>query len=161
MRCEWCGGEFHANAGPGRPARYCRRSHRQRAYEARQLAGERGISPDGQKHYAIWDVYPHADLIAYPSTYEGFGNAFLEAVYYRKPIFCNRYTIFRTDIEPYGFDCIVMDGYLTDDVVDRVRHVLTDEARRRTMVEHNYKQAERFFSFERVEQELALMLARR
>lgn len=45
-QCEWCGGEFSAAAGPGRPARYCRRSHRQRAYEARQLAGERGIRPD-------------------------------------------------------------------------------------------------------------------
>jgi len=46
MRCEWCGGEFAATGGPGRPARYCRRSHRQRAYEARRLATERGIGPD-------------------------------------------------------------------------------------------------------------------
>ena len=44
-RCEWCGGEFTAPRGPGRPPRYCRRSHRQRAYEARRLAGERGIAP--------------------------------------------------------------------------------------------------------------------
>lgn len=33
-------------AGPGRPARYCRRSHRQRAYEARREAARRGIAPD-------------------------------------------------------------------------------------------------------------------
>lgn len=46
LRCEWCGGEFGAGGGPGRPARYCRRSHRQRAYEARRLAGERGIGVD-------------------------------------------------------------------------------------------------------------------
>jgi len=46
LRCEWCGGEFAAAGGPGRPARYCRRSHRQRAYEARLLAGERGIGSD-------------------------------------------------------------------------------------------------------------------
>lgn len=45
-RCEWCGAEFAAPGGPGRPARYCRRSHRQRAYEARRLAGERGINPE-------------------------------------------------------------------------------------------------------------------
>jgi hypothetical protein len=32
--------------GPGRPARYCRRSHRQRAYEARREAERRGIGPD-------------------------------------------------------------------------------------------------------------------
>jgi hypothetical protein len=45
-RCEWCGGELAIARGPGRPPRYCRRSHRQRAYEARRLAGERGISPE-------------------------------------------------------------------------------------------------------------------
>jgi hypothetical protein len=33
-------------SGPGRPARYCRRSHRQRAYEARREAQRRGLGPD-------------------------------------------------------------------------------------------------------------------
>ena len=46
VRCEWCGGEFATQRGPGRPARYCRRSHRQRAYEARRQAVARGIRPD-------------------------------------------------------------------------------------------------------------------
>lgn len=32
--------------GPGRPARYCRRSHRQRAYEARREAERRGLALD-------------------------------------------------------------------------------------------------------------------
>ena len=45
-RCEWCGGEFRISRGPGRPPRYCRRSHRQRAYEARKIAAERGLSAD-------------------------------------------------------------------------------------------------------------------
>ena len=35
-----------ASSGPGRPARYCRRSHRQRAYEARREAERRGLAPD-------------------------------------------------------------------------------------------------------------------
>ena len=33
-------------AGPGRPRRFCKRSHRQRHYEARRLAGRQGIAPD-------------------------------------------------------------------------------------------------------------------
>lgn len=33
-------------AGPGRPQRYCRKSHRQRAYEARREAKRRGLGPD-------------------------------------------------------------------------------------------------------------------
>lgn len=44
--CDWCGDPVPASAGPGRPARFCRRSHRQRAYEARRLAERRGIGPD-------------------------------------------------------------------------------------------------------------------
>lgn len=32
--------------GRGRPRRYCRPSHRQRAYEARQKAARRGLAPD-------------------------------------------------------------------------------------------------------------------
>ena len=33
--------------GPGRPRRYCRRSHRQRAFEARRLGKARGLA-DGE-----------------------------------------------------------------------------------------------------------------
>ena len=44
--CAWCGGVIEASPGPGRPARYCRRSHRQRAFEARREAQRRGLGPD-------------------------------------------------------------------------------------------------------------------
>ncbi len=44
--CEWCGEGFAVGRGPGRKPKYCRPSHRQRAYEARRLAGDRGIGPD-------------------------------------------------------------------------------------------------------------------
>jgi len=44
--CAWCGGSFAVPAGPGRPRRYCRPSHRQRAYEARREATRRGLGPD-------------------------------------------------------------------------------------------------------------------
>jgi hypothetical protein len=32
--------------GPGRPRRFCKRSHRQRHYEARRLAAAHGLAPD-------------------------------------------------------------------------------------------------------------------
>ena len=35
-----------AQQGRGRPRRYCRPSHRQRAYEARQKAERRGLNPN-------------------------------------------------------------------------------------------------------------------
>jgi len=43
-RCKWCGVAFPVPAGPGRKPDYCRRSHRQRHYEARTLAERRGLA---------------------------------------------------------------------------------------------------------------------
>ena len=124
------------------------------------ISEERGTGPDGRKLFTIHDVYPQADLVAYPSTYEGFGNAFLEALYYKCPIVCNRYAIYRTDIEPCGVRPILFDGFPTDETVDEIRRVLGDAQYRREMVEHNYEVASRFFSYEVVEDELQLMMRR-
>ena len=42
--------------GVGRPARYCRPSHRQRAYEARRAANRRGIAADEVLiSRSVWD----------------------------------------------------------------------------------------------------------
>lgn len=42
----WCGEPFSKSTGPGRPRLYCRRSHRQRHYEAKALGERRGIGRD-------------------------------------------------------------------------------------------------------------------
>lgn len=124
------------------------------------VGDHRGTLDDGRKVYTIEDIYPHADLVTYPSTYEGFGNAFLEAVYFKKPLVCNRYSIYRTDIEPRGFDVIAMDGFVTGEVVRDVMHVLESPARRESMVEKNFKLADRFFSYRVLEQQLQGILTR-
>ncbi len=126
----------------------------------RWIADQRGTAPDGRKLFTVHDVYPEADLVAYPSTYEGFGNAFLEAVYYKRPIVCNRYAIYRTDIEPVGMRPILFDGFPTDETVDEIHRVLSDARYREEMVEHNYEVASQFFSYEVVEDELRLMIQR-
>jgi hypothetical protein len=41
--CAWCGRAFALSGNLGRTARYCRRSHRQRAFEARCLAARMGL----------------------------------------------------------------------------------------------------------------------
>ncbi len=98
-------------------------------------------------HFSLWDVYPHADFITYPSLYEGFGNAFLEAVYFKKPILINRYSIFIRDIEPRGFDLAAMDGFLTRKTVKKVRKILENPERMQKMVNQNYDIALRHYSF--------------
>jgi len=42
-QCRWCRRKFVANAGPGRPREFCKQSCRQRDYESRQFAVERGL----------------------------------------------------------------------------------------------------------------------
>ena len=44
--CLWCGAEFVRSPGPGRPRLYCRRSHRQRHHEAKQLGTRMGLSQE-------------------------------------------------------------------------------------------------------------------
>jgi len=70
------------------------------------IGPRRGRTADDRKIYSLDDVYPHADLVTYPSSIEGFGNAFLESIYYRKPVVVNNYSIFYTDIGPKGFQTI-------------------------------------------------------
>jgi glycosyltransferase involved in cell wall biosynthesis len=107
------------------------------------------MNPDVNRKdlYTLWDVYPHADFITYPSLYEGFGNAFLEAVYFKKPLLINRYAIFVRDIEPKGFDLIVMDGFLTRQTVAKVKEILQSPQRREEMVNTNFDIASRHYSY--------------
>jgi mannosylglucosylglycerate synthase len=90
------------------------------------IGDRRGRTLDGRKVYSLWDVYPFADLITYPSLLEGFGNAFLESVYFRRPILVNDYTIYAIDIKPKGFQAIELNGFLTDDTITEVQKVLNN-----------------------------------
>ncbi|MBW1982188.1 MAG: glycosyltransferase family 4 protein [Deltaproteobacteria bacterium] len=98
----------------------------------------RGRTEDGRKIYTLDDVYPYADLVTYPSTFEGFGNAFLEAVYFRKPIVVNTYSIYTKDIKPKGFSVVEIDGFVTDETVRQTKKVLENAELRQNMVDLNY-----------------------
>jgi glycosyltransferase involved in cell wall biosynthesis len=102
---------------------------------------------DSDEEYSLWDIYPHADFITFPSRLEGFGNAFLEAIYFKKPILINRYATFVRDIEPRGFDLAIMDGFLTKKTVQRVKEILESSERREIMVTKNYETAARHYSY--------------
>ena len=104
-------------------------------------------SDDDRPGYSLWDVYLFADFITYPSLYEGFGNAFLEAIYFKKPLLINRYATFVRDIEPLGFDLAVMDGYLSRKTVETVKSILGSPGRRKKMVNTNYEIASRNYSY--------------
>ena len=120
------------------------------------------MNPDVNRKdlYTLWDVYPHADFITYPSLYEGFGNALLEAIYFKKPLLINRYATFVKDIEPKGFELIVMDGFLTRKNVQKVREVLESPERKEKMIYTNYEIAKRHYSFAMLRRWLSTLLVK-
>jgi glycosyltransferase involved in cell wall biosynthesis len=115
---------------------------------------ERGTTPDGRKIYTLEDIYPYADLVTYPSTFEGFGNAFLETLYFKKPIVVNTYSIYLKDIQPKGFKVIEIDGYVSDKTVELTKQVLDNPELCKEMVDHDYKLAKKYFSYTVLHQNL-------
>lgn len=113
----------------------------------------------------LLDVYPYADLVTYPSVYEGFGNQFLEAVYAKKPLVMFEYPVYKTDIEPLGFEIISLGNKATYDGKTRLAHIpekkleeavaksiqiLEDSEKRKQVADKNFKLAEQEFSFEKI-----------
>ena len=140
-------------AGDEGMAYYRQLLHRAQAMnvEVHYLAGfieEERIVRDGRKYYTLWDVYPHADFVTYPTLYEGFGNALLEAIYFRKPVLVNCYSVYVADIAPLGFDFVEVDGWITDEAVSEVRRLLDDPDRCLAVVDRNYELARRHFSYD-------------
>lgn len=113
---------------------------------------------DPASEFSLWEVYEAADMITYPSLCEGFGNALLEAIYHKKPIVLNRYEIFVADIEPKGFDIIKFDQKITDETISQIRTVLTDETRKREMVETNFRLAKQFYSYDLLSEKLSELI---
>lgn len=120
---------------------------------------ERGTDRQGRQQYSLGDMYDACDLVAYPSLIEGFGNAYLEAVYHRKPVLVNRYPVYDVDIRPKGFRNIEMKGYLTAAVVDELRALLDDPVRVAAWTDANYALGLRHFSHRAVRDGLRAELA--
>ncbi|MBM3858216.1 MAG: glycosyltransferase family 4 protein [Verrucomicrobia bacterium] len=127
-------------------------------FVANIIRNERGTAADGRKVYSLADVYHHSDLVTYPSTWEGFGNAFLEAIYYRRPLFVNNYSIFAIDIKPRGFRVIEFEGFITDQTVEETRRVLEDKAYAAEMTERNFELGRRHYSYSVLERRLQALL---
>ncbi len=122
-------------------------------YMGKKVGSSRCFKVNSDKKYTIDDVYQCADLVTYPSGYEGFGNAFVESIYFKRPIVVNRYSIFVEDIEPCGFDVIPFEGFVTKEIGDRIMQFLEPE-NVRTTVDKNYELGEKYFSYEVLEQKL-------
>ena len=123
------------------------------------VADERGRAPDGSRLYTLADIYSQADLVTYPSHEEGFGNAFLEAIYYRRPLLVNNYLVYAVDIRPKGFQVIEFEDFLTDRVIRQAQKVLDQPSLAMGMTETNYELGMRHYSYAVLEDRLQAILA--
>lgn len=125
--------------------------------------GKFRIEKNGQKKYSLWDIYPFADIILYPTRHEGFGNQFLEACFAKKPVVIFEYPVFKSDIKPKGFKVISLgDKLLLDDsywaklpqaiaqkATGEIVDILTNSKKYSQLVEKNFKLAKRHFSHQK------------
>ena len=121
-----------------------------------RVASRREKDKNGKKLYTTRDVLVHADLATYLPVWEGFGNAYLEAVSCRVPIVTTTYLVYKTDIKGAGFrgpeirDRYDEDGHLDipDSVLPKMHKILTDRVYRDKIIEHNFKVGRKEFGFD-------------
>ncbi|MGD6730995.1 MAG: glycosyltransferase [Pleomorphochaeta sp.] len=114
------------------------------------------------KHYSLWDSYCYVDAVSYPSTFEGWGNQFIEAVFARLPIICYEYPVFKTDIKPFGYNYISLGDKYIDNIAYKELKSLNIEQLCKTsdnllkclfkketndLIEENFKIGREFHSF--------------
>lgn len=124
-----------------------------------RICDTRGVTADGKKTYTLFDIYPHADLVTYPSYYEGFGNAFLEAVYFGKPVVVNTYAVYARDINPLGFKAIEMTQLVSKQVVEQTKEILNNQAMRDEWAKNNFELGVKYFSYSVARRKLVARLA--
>lgn len=129
---------------------------------ADRVAHSRGTA-NGEKIYALWDVYPAADFVTYPSVWEGWGNQFIEAVFAKLPVVLFEYPVYLADLKASGFQVVSLGeqagpkdsaGLLTlpqsvlAQAAAETISLLHNAEKRAVLTEHNYGVARRCYSYE-------------
>ena len=125
------------------------------------MVGTKRKMKNNRKIYSLWDTYLFADLVTYPSLYEGWGNQFLEAIKAKLPIVVFEYEVYKRDIKPNGFKVISLgdklkgkdvqglckiDSSIIKRAASEVIKVLTDLPYRKKIVEYNFNLGRKLYS---------------
>lgn len=112
------------------------------------------------KTYTISDAYAYARACTFFSWYEGFGNAFVEALAAKKPIFVNDYKpVFSKDIGDKGFKVVkIKNGFLTKKAIKDIKKIIYNEKIAEEIGEFNFNLGKKYFSYEVLEKKLESIL---
>lgn len=127
---------------------------------------------DGIKKYSFWDSYVIADLITYTSDWEGFGNQFLEAVFFKKLIVLFEYPVFEKDIKNEGYKYVslgnkyrlrnnfkLVNKEVITNAVDDLLDLLIDKEKANKIVERNFQIAKKFHDISILKKDLEDVLS--
>ncbi|RLD72961.1 MAG: hypothetical protein DRJ29_02420 [Bacteroidetes bacterium] len=129
---------------------------------AYHLFHNKGLSSgNGEVRFSLSDAYARATACTYFSTYEGFGNAFVEAVLARRPIFVNNYEpVYLPDIGSKGFRTVMIEnGELTDRAVQEMADIIYNPSLATEIAEYNYQLGKKYFSYDTLREKLEELIA--
>lgn len=97
-----------------------------------------------KKYYSFFEIPSIIAAVGGIGTYfsqvEGFGNNLLEMLAAGLPVVINKYAVYKTDVEPLGFDLpFVEDNIIDPDLIDTTYKLATDYNYRNRIVFHNLK----------------------
>ena len=95
------------------------------------------------------DIYAAADLVVFPSTWEGFGNPPVEAAIWRRPCVVGRYPV-ADELAEFGF------RWFSADRLDEVRAFLNSPDI--NLLDQNQAISQQHFSLERIRSDLVALL---
>jgi len=124
-----------------------------------RILNHRDLTPDKKKVYSLSDAYAHATASTYFSTYEGFGNAFVETILGKTPIFVNNYKpVFWPDIGSKGFKIVMIeDSMLTDKAVTEIDKIVHDKQLQKEIADYNFNLGKLLFSYEVLREKLEVL----
>jgi len=128
---------------------------------AYDLFHNKGLSPaNGELQFSLSDGYARANACTYFSTYEGFGNAFVEAVLAKVPIFVNNYKpVYMPDIGSKGFKTVMLENNdLTDEAVQDMAEIIYNPKIANEIAEYNYTLGEKYFSYSTLKEKLTELI---
>lgn len=112
----------------------------------------------GKRIYTLWDAFTNADIMVYPTEKEGFGNQFLEATFFKKPIIITPYEVYRKDIKPLGYSVVEIGKKVLSRDVGKVRKMLNDSIEMKKMTLKNFKISKTNFSFEATREKIKKLI---
>jgi mannosylglucosylglycerate synthase len=115
-----------------------------RVNSARRIVGANGGGR--KKIYTLWDCYVNSDFVLYPTKIEGFGNQFVESIFFRKPVIMTPYTVFREDIKPLGFKVITINRSF-DSALRQVSKLIENPELAKKNADYNFELGKKYLSY--------------